>query len=119
MAERIVQAVLREMESRSADRVRAIDLEVGELEGLRRSSIVEAFRVAAAGTVLEDADLRITFSRTQARCPRCDAEKRVDLPATPDHGIPPLMCPDCGTPLDFRGGRGFVVRRATMVLEDP
>ncbi|HEY5606535.1 MAG TPA: hydrogenase/urease maturation nickel metallochaperone HypA [Thermoplasmata archaeon] len=119
MAQQIVQAVLAEVDRRSASGVRSIDVELGQLEGLREETLRRAFRAEAIGTVLEETDLHVTVAPAVAFCPACNAPKAFDFVPPAEHGIPKASCPDCGADLEFRGGRGLIVRRATMVLEDP
>ena len=118
IAQQIVHAVLSEMERRGASDVRSIDVEVGELEGLREEEIRRAFRLEAAGTPLESTDLRVSIAPATAFCPSCNAPKPFEFPFTRTHEVTRATCQDCGADLEFQGGRGLVVRRASMVLED-
>jgi Zn finger protein HypA/HybF involved in hydrogenase expression len=119
MAQQIVSAVLSEVDRRAASGVRSIEVDVGELEGLQEEALRRAFRAAAAGTVLEETELHVTIVPAIAHCPACDAPKPFRIAASAEHVVPKASCPDCGADLELRGGRGLVVRRATMVLEDP
>ncbi len=119
IAQQIVRAVLSEMDRRGASACKSIDLELGQLEGLDSKDLQAAFDLEAAGTPLDGAVLVVTSAPATAVCPSCKAAKPFELPKGHGHEIPRLVCPDCGAPLELRGGRGFVVRRATLVLEDP
>ena len=119
IAQQIVRAVRAEMERRGATAVRAIDVDLGALEGLRESDLRAAFEVEAADTPLEGAALRVTLVPARAFCPKCGGPKPLALPEGPGHGPPSAACPDCGAEMDLEGGRGAVVRSAAMVLEDP
>ncbi len=119
MAQGIVRAVLAEMESRGASACRAIDVDLGQLEGLDAKDLQAAFDLEAAGTLLEGTVLHVTTVPATAVCPSCKAAKPFELPHGHMHELPKVLCPDCGAPLELRGGRGFVVRRAALVLEDP
>ena len=119
MAQQIVSAVLAEVDRRAASGVRSIEVEVGELEALLEETLRHAFRVVAAGTVLEETDLHVRIVPAVAHCLACDSPKPFRVAPSNDHRLPKASCPDCGADLEFRGGRGLVVRRATMVLEDP
>lgn len=119
MAQQIVRAVLAEMEHRGAAAVRSIDVDLGALEGLREEDLRRAFRVESTGTPLEHAVLHVSVVPATAFCPACNAPKPDELRLGSSHEIPRAACADCGADLEFQGGRGLVVRRAAMVLEDP
>lgn len=119
IAQQVVRAVLAEMERRGATAVRSIDLEVGQLEGLRAETLRRAFAVEAEKTALEGAILNVTIAPATASCPTCKTTKPFELPWDPAHGPVRVTCPDCGSELVLTGGRGYVVQRATMILEDP
>lgn len=119
LAQQVVRAVLAEMERRGASVVRAIDLEVGGLEGLRPEDVRRAFEVEAAGTPLEGTVLRITVGGVRAFCPACGTPKPFEISAAHLPAPERALCPDCGAEMDLEGSRGVVVRSASMVLEDP
>ncbi len=119
MAQQIVRAVQAEMDHRGASACRTIDVELGQLEGLSPKELQAAFDLEASSTLLEGAVLAVTIVPATAVCPSCKAAKPFELPTGHAHDMPKALCPDCGAPLELRGGRGFVVRRAALVLEDP
>jgi len=119
IAQQIARAVLAEMDHRGASACRAIDIDLGQLEGLDAKDLQAAFDLEAAGTLLDGAILRVTTVPATAVCPSCKAAKPFELPHAHTHEIPKALCPDCGAALELRGGRGFVVQRAALVLEDP
>lgn len=119
VAQQIVRTVVETMKLRGAAAVRTIDVEVGALEGLRVETLKRAFALEAAGTTLEGVVLNVALAMPKTSCPACKAARQVDIPWRPDHAPPVLRCPECGSELEVEGGRGFVVQRAAMVLEDP
>lgn len=119
IAQQIVRAVLAEVESRGATACRTIDVELGQLEGLDRKELQAAFDLEAEKTPIEGAVLQVALVPATAVCPSCKTAKPFDLPTGHGHEMPAMICPDCGAALELRGGRGFVVRRATLVIEDP
>ena len=119
IAQQITRAVLTEMESRGASACRTIDVELGQLEGLDRRELQTAFDLEAENTPLAGAVLQVSVVPATAVCPSCKTAKPFEMPTDHAHEMPKALCPDCGAPLELRGGRGFVVRRATLVLEDP
>lgn len=119
IAQQITRAVLAEMESRGATECKTIDVELGQLEGLDRKDLQAAFDVETEKTPLAGAILQVSIVPATAVCPSCKTAKPFDLPTGHTHTMPAAICPDCGAALELRGGRGFVVRRATLVIEDP
>lgn len=119
IAQQIVRAVLAELGSRGATGCKAIDVDLGQLEGLDRKDLQAAFDLEAEATPLEGAVLQVSLVPATAVCPSCKSAKPFELPTGHGHEMPAALCPDCGAALELRGGRGFVIRRATLVLEDP
>ena len=119
IAQQIVRAVRSEMDARGASACRSIDVELGQLEGLDAEDLQAAFDLEATGTPLDGARLVVTTAPATAVCPSCKAAKPFELPHGHAHELPAALCPDCGAALELRGGRGFVVRRAALVVEDP
>lgn len=72
-------------------RVTAIELAIGPLSGVEPELLRDAFPIASAGSVAENAALHIKSARVKVRCSTCGAESEV-----PSNR---LICPDCG---DFR-----------------
>ncbi len=119
MAQQIVQTVLAEMDRRGASVCKSIDIDLGQLEGLAAKDLQAAFDLEAAGTLLDGAVLAVAMVPATAVCPSCKAAKPFELPTGHAHEMPAALCPDCGAPLELRGGRGVVIKRATLVMEDP
>ncbi len=119
IAQQVVRAVTAEMEQRGASACKSIDIELGELEGLDPRELQAAFDQEAADTPVDGAVLQTTLIPATAVCPSCKAAKPFELPRGHGHEMTQALCPDCGASLELRGGRGFVVRRARLVLEDP
>ena len=74
-----------------ARRVETIFLRIGPLSGIEAPLLKNAFPIAAAGTVAEDATLIVEQSEIVVRCTQCETESTV----TPNR----LLCAQCG---DFR-----------------
>lgn len=119
IAQQVVRAVLAEMDARGASACRAVDIDLGELEGLDPRQLQGAFDLEAAGTLADGAVLQVSLRPATGVCPSCKAAKPFELPKGHAHDLPPALCPDCGAALELRGGRGFIIRRATLVLDDP
>lgn len=83
-----IDAIARE---RGATRVTRIELKIGPLSGVEADLLRNAYPLAAAGTVAEDAELRISEASIKVRCSVCDAESEAQANR--------LLCGSCG---DFR-----------------
>jgi len=83
-----VGAIARE---RGAGKVTRIELRVGPLSGVEADLLRNAYPLAAAGTVAEDAELVIEDVTVVVRCSQCNAES--------DAKVNHLLCASCG---DFR-----------------
>lgn len=80
-----LEAIARE---RNADSIVRIELEVGVLSGVERDLLENAWPIAAAGTIAEEAELVIETRELIVECSSCGA--RTD--ATPNR----LRCGACG-----------------------
>jgi hydrogenase nickel incorporation protein HypA/HybF len=74
-----------------ARRVERIELRVGPLSGIDVPALRQAYPLAAAGTVAEEATLAFEPAPVRVRCTRCGAET--------DAAANRLLCGECG---DFR-----------------
>jgi hydrogenase nickel incorporation protein HypA/HybF len=76
---------------RGADRVTKIVLDIGPLSGVEAGLLRNAYPLAAAGTVAENAELVVQNAAIVVRCSQCDKETTVSANK--------LLCGSCG---DFR-----------------
>lgn len=118
MARQIVEAVSSEAARRGARGVRFVDVDVGALEGIRAEDLRAAFDVAAVGTRVEGASLRVAVAAVRGFCPTCRQTHTIRVAEEHRHEPPNLACSVCGGPLETDGGRGFVVRSASLVLDE-
>jgi len=119
IAQQIVRTVLAEMDQRGASACKSVEIDLGQLEGLEPRELQAAFDLEATETLAEGAVLQVSLIPATGVCPSCKAAKPFELPKGSAHELPRALCPDCGAALELRGGRGFVIRRATLLLEDP
>ena len=75
----------------NAERITRILLSIGPLSGVEATLLKDAFPIAAAGTVAEDADLTIEEQAVRVRCLSCGAESEASANR--------LLCAACG---DYR-----------------
>ena len=91
----VCQALLEQVEEiarrEAAVRVDVIRLHLGPLAGVVPDLLAQAFSIARAGTIAEDAELTIESLPIRIRCIECGAETE----ATPNR----LLCGECG---DYR-----------------
>lgn len=78
-------------EQRNASAVERVYLKIGPLAGIEPHLLRQAYPLAVAGTVAENAELIIEAADVVVTCTQCGAESKV-LPNR-------LLCADCG---DFR-----------------
>lgn len=83
-----VESIARE---RNAEKVITITLNIGPLSGVEPDLLRNAYPLAAAGTVAEDAELIMKIADIVVQCSQCDRESTVK----PNK----LVCGSCG---DFR-----------------
>jgi hydrogenase nickel incorporation protein HypA/HybF len=88
-------SLLREVEriarENNAGRVTKIAVTVGPLSGVEPDLLQNAYPLAVAGTIAEDAEFQIEVSDVFVKCSQCGAES----PAKPNR----LLCGECG---DYR-----------------
>lgn len=80
-----VEAITRE---RNAQRVSSIVIAIGPLSGVEVQLLKNAYPIASAGTVAENAELLIEQLPVRVKCSQCDSESEV-LPNK-------LLCKQCG-----------------------
>jgi len=78
-------------EQRNASAVERVYLKIGPLSGIEPHLLRQAYPLAVAGTVAENAELVIEAAEVVVTCTQCGSESKV-LPNR-------LLCADCG---DFR-----------------
>lgn len=104
----IVTIAQDEVQSRQAEYVSVIELEIGELSGVELDALDFVWPVAVKDTVLATAKLDIDYRRGKAKCADCDYE--FDVHSLSDD------CPNCGS--YFKGiYQGKEMRVKTLTLE--
>lgn len=99
-----VDTVLESIVHLRVQRVKSITILAGELSGVSMDAFRFSFPIAAAGTVLEGAELHLETLPVSVFCPVCN-----NVGILPD--IRRFRCPTCGLPTaDLRGGKEFLVQ---------
>ena len=92
---------------RNASAIEKVYLKIGPLAGIEPHLLRQAYPLAAAGTVAENAELIIETADVVVTCTVCGSESKV-LPNR-------LLCADCG---DFRtrikGGDEMILQRLEL-----
>ncbi|WP_068111216.1 hydrogenase maturation nickel metallochaperone HypA [Tropicimonas marinistellae] len=109
----ICQALIDQVETvasnNRATRVSGVTLDVGPLSGVVPELLLNAFPVAAAGSVAEGAILTIEAAPVRVWCKSCETES--------DAKINRLVCASCGDwRTELRSGDELMLR--SVVLED-
>lgn len=110
----LIEAACEEAERQGDVRVDALHLRLGALSGVVREALEFSFDLAAAGTAVEGARLRITEIPVTVHCPECREERQ--LPS-----LQHFRCPVCNTPTpDVVGGRELELTALELTpLENP
>lgn len=99
-----VESVLESIANLDACRVVSLTLSAGELSGVSIEAFRFSFPIAAAGTILEDAELIINSEPVSVFCRECNQ-------TSPLVSIQSFRCPLCGLPSgDIRSGEDFLIQ---------
>jgi hydrogenase nickel incorporation protein HypA/HybF len=90
IAEALADIAEREASAAGATHVRRVHCRVGVLRQISAEALHEAFRIAAAGTCCDSADLIVETIPLRGLCPTCQTEFRIDEWR--------WACPRCGQP---------------------
>jgi hydrogenase nickel incorporation protein HypA/HybF len=94
----LCQSIIEVVERRAAGRpVTEVRLRIGALHRVQQEAMSQAFSLAAAGTVAQNAGVRVVTMPVRMRCEACHAKPEADEPMP--------ACPNCGgTSLAITGG---------------
>jgi hydrogenase nickel incorporation protein HypA/HybF len=93
-------------------RLRHVRIAVGELSAVEPDLLTFGWEAVIADTADEGAVLEIDFCRADQRCPSCgEAKDRSE-------GSWMRICPDCGAPLEIRGGDELDVLEVSFEAND-
>jgi hydrogenase nickel incorporation protein HypA/HybF len=99
-----VESVLESVAELNPLRIRSLTLTVGELSGVSVEALRFSFPIAAAGTMLEDAELILESEPVQVYCGDCE-----QLTTLAD--LQSFCCSSCGKPTsEVRSGKDLLIR---------
>lgn len=108
----LLRQTLEVAEQHQALAVTVVHLQIGPLAGVEPELLKTAFTLAAAGTIAESADLKLTKTDVQIYCPVCKNEYRG--------AANQLCCPGCGScSTRLTGGDELILQSVELTLNDP
>ncbi len=111
----IVDALLDLVRKQKASRVEEVHLKIGTLRALSTEQVTFCYQILCKGTVLEGSRLIIEEVSGQLECSKCDYAGQFNSQDEAYHfGIPPLVCPQCGSSLLVKGGDECVIEKVRL-----
>lgn len=94
-------------------RLQQVRIAVGELAAVEPDLLAFGWEAVIADGPDEGAELDIEFCKADQRCPSCGESKDRS------EGSWFRICPDCGSPLEVRGGDELDVLEISFETDDP
>ncbi len=108
----LVETALEALADTCHEGINCLVVEIGELAGIEPEALSFCFPIAAQGTPLDGAVLRIERLPVRVRCATCGAEESLPDPLH-------LRCPRCGRPTgDILGGREIQLKSIELRVRD-
>ncbi len=103
LACRLVEEAEKVIEAKNAKRATRVTVGIGKLSGIEIDAFEFAFPMAAEGTKLENAALRITDLPISVRCRKCEKESNPNFPK--------CVCTFCESDdIELLGGRELLIQ---------
>lgn len=99
-------------EAHGGGRLASVRLAVGELSAVEPELLVYAWEAVISEGPDEGAELKIEWCRADQRCANCNEAKDRS------EGSWMRVCPDCGTPLEIKGGEELDVLDLSIEVDD-
>jgi len=110
----IYRTCLETVREHGGGHLQRVRIAVGELAAVEPDLLAFGWEAVIADGPDEGAQLEIDFCKADQRCPKCDEAKDRS------EGSWLRICPDCGTPLEVRGGDELDVLEVSFETdEDP
>ncbi len=120
LLEEVVKIALSKLKGQgpiAAKDVKAISIEVGALELHSIESFRQAFKSLAAGTLLSEADLKVSVVPARIECISCGFKGPCEDDHVDHHDpMPCVACPRCHELTPLSGGRG--VDKISLTLDE-
>ena len=111
----IVDALLDLVKKHGATRVEDVQLKIGTLRALSIEQVKFCYQILCKGTALEGSRLIVEEVPGVLECNSCRYSVQFNAQDETYHfGIPPLVCPVCGSSLLIKGGDECVIGRVRM-----
>jgi hydrogenase nickel incorporation protein HypA/HybF len=103
----IIEIVTAEVEKLQAEKVRVVEIEIGQASGVVREALEFALESAVKNTIMEDASIIIYEIPSLAECNSC--KHKFNLEGTI------AICPECGdVTANLLSGREMKIRSITV-----
>jgi hydrogenase nickel incorporation protein HypA/HybF len=111
----IVDALLDLVKKHGASQVEEVHLKIGTLRALSVEQVKFCYEILCKGTPLEGSKLIVEEVAGELECSNCNYSGQFNAQDDAYHfGIPPLVCPTCGSSLLVKGGDECVIGRVRM-----
>lgn len=118
----IVEAVTNSTKGRRVERVREIEVELGELTFVTPKQLRFAFEMASQDTLAQGAKLKIKVKQGKVRCLECGYEGKASFRGHDEvdhHHDFPLYCPKCsGISIEILEGEGTEIKSIRAEVAD-
>ena len=108
----VYRTCLETVEANGGGRLASVRLAVGELSAVEPELLVYAWEAVVTEGPDAEAVLQIEWCKADQRCAQCDESKERS------EGSWMRLCPDCGMPLDVRGGNELDILDLSIEVDD-
>ena len=118
IASSIVESLLDLANKHGSSKVLLVHLKIGKLRALSTEQVAFSYNILAKGTALEGSKLIIEEQAGKLRCSNCNyqGEFNPEDDSSFHFGIPPMVCPQCGSSLEIQGGDECMITSVRMVV---
>jgi hydrogenase nickel incorporation protein HypA/HybF len=104
LADKVLQSALQYMKERGLSSITEVDVDVGDLLGLKGDTLNMAYQILSKGTIAEGSKLRVHRIKGAVVCSGCGFKGGLkEVPH--QHSIDPVFaCPTCGAPVSIKAG---------------
>lgn len=118
IASSIVELLLDLANKQGSSKVLLVHLKIGKLRALSTEQVDFSYHILAKGTALEGSKLVIEEQAGNLKCSSCNyhGEFNPDDDSSFHFGIPPMICPQCGSSLQIQGGDECMITSVRMAV---